>query len=358
MIRMHLGMPLLDFRAEKKGGSAPAPPDPYQVSGAQTQSNRETALINAALNRMNTNTPLGSQTFRQTGVDPTTGVPIYEQNIQLSPEQQQLYNQQTQQNLQLGNIAGGMMDQVADAYGSPLDTNMDAYRQQAQDAIYDRNAAYLDPQFERGEESVRARLANQGIVEGSEAFKNAMDDFSRGKEMAYRQARNDAITGGSAERAQNMQELFALRNQPLNEFNALRTAAPVQMPNFSSPASVTMNPTDLSGNVYRTYGGQVDIYNANQAGNNALMGGLFNLGGALGSAYIMSDERVKEDIEPVGELNDGTELFSFRYKGTPEKVVGVMAQDVEKRQPDAVKTIGGIKHVHYGKVLAKAMEAA
>lgn len=356
MIRMHLGMPLLDFRAEKKGGAAPPPPDPYATAGAQTGLNRDTALWNAALNRMDTYTPLGSQTFTQTGTDPTSGAPTYRTDINLTPEQQQLYEQQAQQNLQLGDIAGGMMGQVKGGYAKPLDVGgLDAYRKQAQDAVYDRNAAYLDPQFARGEESTRTRLANQGVVEGSEAWKNAMTDFGMEKEMAYRQARNDAVTAGSGERAQGMQELFALRNQPLNEFNALRSASPVAMPQFSAPAASNTNPADLQGAIYGSYQGQMNAWNAKQQANNNLLGGMFG----LGSAALLSDERAKEDIEPVGELNDGTGLFSYRYKGHPETHVGVMAQEVEKTNPSAVITgPDGLKRVKYAKVLAKALEAA
>lgn len=405
MIRWHLGRPLLDFVAERKGERAPPPPDPNATAAAQMQVNRDAALYNAVLNRMDTYTPLGSQTYTQTGVDPRTGAPIYRQDIQLTPEAEQLYRQQLAQNLQLGDIAGSMMDRVQAAYGGPMDISglpqlqgqigqdlpglpgaddLAGFRQQMQDALYDRNAAYLDPQFQRAEEALRTRLANQGVTEGSEAYRAAMDDFNRAKEMAYRQARNEAIIGGGGEaermfgigsaargqlfgeqlsggqfanqaRAQGMSELFALRNQPLNEFNALRSASPVDMPQFAAPTPIMTNPADLMGAIYGSYQGQLNNWNARQQANNNLLSGLFSLGSA---AILASDERVKEDIEPVGELNDGTQLYSFRYKGRPETHVGVMAQEVEKKDPKAVHTIGGVKHVDYARVLARALEAA
>jgi hypothetical protein len=46
----------------------------------------------------------------------------------------------------------------------------------------------LDTVFARDEEVERQRLANQGIPEGSEAYREAMDDFSRRKSSAYEQA--------------------------------------------------------------------------------------------------------------------------------------------------------------------------
>ena len=81
----------------KKDSKVPAAPDPNTVADAQTRLNQDTAAYNAALNRTNTNTPLGSQSWTMTGRDPVTGAPMYDQNISLSPEQQRLYEQQTGQ---------------------------------------------------------------------------------------------------------------------------------------------------------------------------------------------------------------------------------------------------------------------
>ncbi len=71
--------------------------------------------------------------------------------------------------------------------------------------------------------------------------------------------------------------------------------------------------------------------------------------GLLGASLFPSDERIKEDIAPVGMLFDGTPVHSFRFKGGSKKQIGVMAQDVEKRRPDAVHEMGGVKMVDYGK---------
>lgn len=87
------------------------------------------------------------------------------------------------------------------------------------------------------------------------------------------------------------------------------------------------------------------------------IGGLGLLGGtgAFGSAgwlapLLMSDERTKEDIEPIGILNDGSSnIYRFKYKGDPSRRthIGLLAQEVESFAPDAVKEIGGIKFVNY-----------
>lgn len=49
-----------------------------------------------------------------------------------------------------------------------------------------------------------------------------------------------------------------------------------------------------------------------------------------------SDRRLKEDIEQVGELYDGTPVYRFRFKGQKNLLVGLMADDVEQRHPEAV----------------------
>lgn len=90
-------------------------------------------------------------------------------------------------------------------------------------------------------------------------------------------------------------------------------------------------------------------------GTNTIGGGLLsNIGGGLMS--IFSDERLKEDIAPIGELYDGTNIYSYRYKGDPVPRIGVMAQEVEKTNPDAVTEIGGFKAVDYGKATSYAAE--
>jgi Chaperone of endosialidase len=69
--------------------------------------------------------------------------------------------------------------------------------------------------------------------------------------------------------------------------------------------------------------------------------------GSLLTAYAKSDRRLKEDIEPVGTLFDGTPVYGYRYIGAPAYHIGLMAQDVEKTNPGAVVEINGYKAVNY-----------
>jgi len=67
--------------------------------------------------------------------------------------------------------------------------------------------------------------------------------------------------------------------------------------------------------------------------------------------YAASDINVKENISQVGMLDNGLPVYLFNYKGDNTPQIGLMAQDVEKVNKDAVKEIDGIKHVYYTKAV-------
>lgn len=81
-------------------------------------------------------------------------------------------------------------------------------------------------------------------------------------------------------------------------------------------------------------------------------------GSSKTSGFSISDERMKDDIERVGELADGQPVYSFTYKDDPEDRVhiGLMAQDVEEHTPEAVKEFGGVKAVDYGMATERAAQ--
>jgi len=80
----------------------------------------------------------------------------------------------------------------------------------------------------------------------------------------------------------------------------------------------------------------------------------FGLGAlkTIPSFFAMSDRNMKTDIE---KLTGGPiPLYAYRYKGDPKsypKVVGPMAQDVEKVVPSAVKKVGGKRVVNLSNLM-------
>lgn len=378
MIRMHLGMPLLDFVAAKKGPKAPAVPDPNVVSSAQTKSNTDTAGYQNAIDHGNVSTPFGDQTF--TGrIDPKTGATVYDQNISVSPDVQKLIDQQSQNDLALGNTSQKMLGTIDQTYGTPLDTStlpkllgaddLEGQRQKVSDALYQRQTAYLDPQFEASQKAQDAKLANQGITLGSEAYKNAQDDAARAKEFAYGQARDSSIAGGlnettqlanlsSSQRAQMLAEALTKRNQPINEYSALQSNSQVNVPQFQNPNNAQVQPTDTAGNIWNNFNGLMGIYNSKTGSSNSLLSGLMGLGGNLAGAYFgTSDARVKSRVKRIGLLPQGVGVYEYEFRGDPkrEKQTGVMAQEIEQNDPGAVIEVDGVKRVNYTRVLSKAL---
>lgn len=53
-------------------------------------------------------------------------------------------------------------------------------------------------------------------------------------------------------------------------------------------------------------------------------------------APFFSDERLKHDAKRIGETDDGLPIYSYKYNGDDRTQIGLMAQDVEKKKPEAV----------------------
>jgi hypothetical protein len=161
-----------------------------------------------------------------------------------------------------------------------------------------------------------------------------------------------AFQAANAQRNQYMGELYQQRNQPINEITALLSGGQVQNPSFVNTPSNQIATTDIAGLINNKFSQDMSTYQQQSANFNSLMGGIF---GAIGG-LARSDRRVKEDISKVGTVfaasSDGGKpeelpVYKYAFKDDPASTehVGPMAQDVERIEPKAVKTIGGVKHI-------------
>ena len=75
-------------------------------------------------------------------------------------------------------------------------------------------------------------------------------------------------------------------------------------------------------------------------------------GGGFGGGRHPSDIRLKQDIVPLGRLDNGIGVYSFRYRGNDHTTyVGVMAQEVQTIVPNAVsRGRDGYLRVDYDKL--------
>jgi hypothetical protein len=544
----------------------PSAVDPTALGNAQLAANVGTAQSQAQLNNIGTYSPWGTSIYSAGSIDPTTGKPSsYNLRQSLSDPLSSLFDQQTNlasiigrgyepylgaagpngplsylaatplsiggnmarslpQGLDLSgvpnigmlspgsfrtNVTGGAGGQAIPGAVTnlPLQTSVvpqgvPALTQQAQNAAYQGQTQYLDPQFNQTEETLRQHLADQGIQEGSPAFTRAMGDFDRQKQMAYSNAGVNAVQAGNAQEQALYGQALAggqFTNQALLQGGAFTNAAQQQLfgqgmsladlynqaqqaasgqnlqaqqanlartqAAFGAPWNAAENFVGLGSNLYNlglgtmgaalsgvnavpswpvsipTMGGApATVAPANLAqaaaagtasqqaryaaqgqnfsnlgglgllggqalfgggGGGGLLGGLAGtpftaapeLGGftaesALGSDFIggagtladlgmagatagggggilggilggiglaLSDRRLKTDITPIGMADSGLPLSMFRYLGDPVPRIGLMADEVEKLRPEAVRDGPlGFKMVDYGRALAPA----
>lgn len=326
---------------------APKPPDPQDTASASTSTNVATAIANAMLGNVNEITPYGRTKVDQTGSftwkDPYTNdkytVPTFTRQTKLSPLQRKIQRQEDEASLNLSKLARQQSRFLGDYMKEPFRYDPGQHEGWAL-GLYDKLNADKESQ---ADEALRTRLANQGIKVGTEAYDREMRNLTSGTQDARNKFLLDSYQTG-------FQTAQANRNQPINEITALMSGSQVSQPNFMGANMPTIPTTDVAGLINTNYDQRLNRYQMQQQQRNQLLGGLFRLGSSL---IMASDRRVKEDVEPVGKV-DGHQIYAYDYKGKfddGKRHVGVMAQEVEKKRPDAVITgRDGVKRVHYGRL--------
>jgi hypothetical protein len=383
--------------------SAPAAPDYTGAAQATASGNLDAARAATAANRVNQVTPYGNLNYSINGADPY-GNPTWTATTSLSDVGQQLLNNQNNASLGLGSAINAQLGQVQNVMGqgfnpqtAPITTNVGQANLQTSpdyqggmqgwDKANQLLMQRLQPQMQIQQENLDAKLANQGVVPGTEAYNRAkmslgmqQNDllnqaqlsglqagntlFQQGLQgaqfgnTAQQQMLNNQLANanlGNAAQQQQFNQALTQYNMPLNTLSALRTGAQVQNPTFvNAPQQATTAGADILGATQMGYNAQLGASNAANAAQQGMNSGLMSLGGTLGAAALMSDIRTKENIELVGNLN-GLNVYEFDYK--PEykdeaghgRFIGHMAQEVEMVMPMAVVTrADGIKMIDYG----------
>lgn len=225
----------------------------------------------------------------------------------LSPEQQKIYDQQTQNSLYSGGLASQAMQrygqqgainlnpnvrkmnatttQLDKFSGAPVDAgnleldrfsgsnvgmndlgydknSFSSERQAVEDAVFNRSSRMLDPMYTQQEESIRNRLANQGLMEGSEAYNRELENFNRGKSNAYQNAVDSAVLAGGQEQSRLLGDLLASRQNDLTNQQA-RFNSQLQTNQVNNAATGTEFDKNLQGGLANFTTG----LQANQANN-------------------------------------------------------------------------------------------
>lgn len=316
-----------------KSPKMPAAPDPVATAAAQTQSNKDTANYTQGLNMVNQVTPYGNLTYSGTN----NGQPGSATATQtLAPAEQQALDQQRLFDSKTNQLAINQTDKLSGILDKPVDLNNEA----TEARLYDLGSKRLNPRFAQQKQDLEQNLMDRGIRPGSAAYETLHRQQSEGENDAYNQL---ALTG----RAQAVQEALTERNQPINEITGLMNGQQIGVPQFQNTPNTQMAGTDIAGITQSNYANQMGQYNAKQQQQNAMMGGLFGLGSAGLGMFKFSDARLKTDVRKVGELDNGLGVYSYRYKAGGPSEIGLIAQEVERTNPDAVANVGGYKAVDY-----------
>ncbi|HXT99622.1 MAG TPA: tail fiber domain-containing protein, partial [Polyangia bacterium] len=215
--------------------------------------------------------------------------------------------------------------------------------EQAQGKATFANAAQQQDFTQQG---LRAQFANQ----------------TQGQRMAMAQAKLDAENNA---RKQFLSEQYAQRQAPINEISALMSGSQVQQPQWAQTSSSQIPTTDYAGLVNNRFSQDMANYQQSSQNFNQIMGGIF---GAV-AGLTRSDKREKDVGPKLGTVfaagPDGERklpVHEYKYKDDPAAIshIGPMAQDVEKVDRGAVKTIAGTKYIdmtRMGSILRDKKEA-
>jgi len=139
-------------------------------------------------------------------------------------------------------------------------------------------------------------------------------------------------------------------NEQLNQYNMLSGAANFGTTGLGSITGSTSGYATNAGNLTTGLAQAQMSANVSQAAQPSMFEQLLPVAGrvaaAAAPAFIMSDRRLKENIVEAGTKN-GHKLYSFSYIGDDKRYIGVMAQEVQETNPEAVGEIDGYLAVDY-----------
>ena len=253
-------------------GSAPKTPDPDKVSAAQTQSNKDTAAYNAQLNRVNQTNPFGSSSYSQTGTDPTTGAPIYNQSTTLSPQLQALFDSQTSSQQGISDAIGGAIGRLPGQAFDPSGIDVGDIRQRS----FDSQMALMAPQFDKGWKQLEGTMSDRGLPIGSEIFNDQLGEYNRARDTSILGAGRTADLDASNEFQRQYGNKLNEYNMPYDALGKLMgNSSAVGSPQFSGVPQSAAAGTDTAQNTWNAYNANVA---ANNQSNSNLMSGLLGIG--------------------------------------------------------------------------------
>ena len=327
-------------------GKAPKAPDPMQTALAQSKMNQSAAGMGQLMSMVNQEGPDGSLTYSQDGyydyTDPFTGriskVPNYKAVTKLSDAQQGIKTRQDSAQLNLA----GILERLTGQFGGILDKPFSLSNDAVENSIVDRYGQRLNSQQGRDRESMESDMLSRGIRPGSAAY----DTFKSQQGQKENDQWNQIYLNANRQTAEQM---LAERNQPFQEFASLLNGTQIDQPTFGPTPGASVQPSPYADLVSQDYQNKLAAQQAKQSSFDKMLGGMFGVGA---QAIMMSDRRLKTDVEKIGETPDDLGIYKYRYKSGGPMRLGLIAQDVEKKNPGAVtRDAHGYRKVDYRKAL-------
>jgi hypothetical protein len=218
-------------------------------------------------------------------------------------------------------------------YTFQVDGSDDA-AQRAEQATYQSYVDKLTPQFETQTSDLATSLANKGLSVGSEAYQRAMTDLQNNQNSALNQAAYQSVLNGQTAYSNSL-------NDQIKAANFGNTSQSNYINQLLSALQNSYSGYDNALNTYQIQNGAEQRIAQNRAANSQAQAALgqqviqSSVQNGLQS-YFSSDERLKENITPVGKLNNGLTVYCFNFKGSDVPYIGLIAQEVQKVCPEAV----------------------
>jgi hypothetical protein len=258
----------------------------------------------------------------------------------LAPETEQALRMQAQRAQQGSPLTGAAQGELTKTLsGGYLDPTGNPAFQKAAGDIQSRIGGMFSSAGRYGSGAM-ANQANEALSNlAAQTYQGERDNMMKAGLLAPQIAQQDYFDASKLAEVGGVREDFA--QQGINEqmarhqYNQMEPWTRLQLYNNL-----------IQGNV----GGQSESTTSlprRSLGAGDVLGGAAGLAGILGMMGVFSDERVKEDIQPVGETYEGLPIYTYKYKWGGPTHMGVMAQEVEQVHPEAVGNIGGVKTVRY-----------
>ncbi len=220
----------------------------------------------------------------------------------------------------------------------------DEARQRMENAVYNQAADKLNKQFSLDAADLNTRLQNQGLAVGSNAYQNAFSTLQDSQYDALQNAAYNSIIQGQSAFSNSLNDMVTAGNFTNNARQLSLSEILQSLQNSISGYQVQKD----KFNAWNTASDQITDQGQRSSQGLTLKDGVQIMNSMAMLASASSDLRLKENISPVGQLDNGLTVYRFNYIGSPQTQIGLIAQEVRDVKPDAV-TVGedGYLRVNY-----------